>query len=232
MKKKFKTSSTISSNQFPSQLLSWGEFPTVFRKVNFQSFAAFVLDQNCTTNLSYQPPDYWWASGKAIYWVKTIKKNNIMKLTAYFDFSPLSSPSVAMQHHSSHRRNYPTYWHHLQPPEYMTTTSTSANRQNHCAQHYTAAVETQNFKRMLTSRVSADVWNTKRPCRFDKVSLLKHILLWGKKQTNRFLYIWDTYCDNIYILSTAKQQFAMWNINHVSKPSYLGNFIWIHLFKN
>lgn len=173
-------------------LLSWGEFPMVFRKVNFQRVASFVLDQNCTTNLSYQPPDYWWASVTAIYWVKTIKKNNIVKLTAYFDFSLLSSLPVSRQHHSSHRRNNPTYWHHLQPSEYMATTSTSANRQNHCAQHYAAAVGTHNFKRMSTSRVSADVWNTKRPCRFDKVSLLKHILLWEKK-TNRQIFIYLGY---------------------------------------
>lgn len=153
------------NSKFPPQfhaisspvLSSWGEFPMVFRKM----IAAFVLDHNRTTNLSYHPPDYWWTSGSAIYWVKTIKKNNIVKLTAYFGFSLLSSLPVSMQHHSSHRRNYPTYWHHLQPSEYMATTSTSANRQNHCAQHYAAAVGTHNFKRMSTSRVSADAWNTK-----------------------------------------------------------------------
>lgn len=141
-------------------------------------------------------------------------KNNITKLTAYFDFPLLSSLPVSMQHHSSHRRNYPTYWHHWQPSEYIATISISANRQNHCAQHYAAAVETRNFKRMSTSRVSADVWNTKRPCRFDKVSLLKHILHRKKKsQTNkknptnqptRFLHICDTCCDEYLYIEHSK----------------------------
>lgn len=132
--------------------------------------------------------------------MKSIEKNNIMKLTAYFDFSLLSSLPVSMQHH-----NYPTHWHHLQPSEFMATTSTSADRQNHCAQRHTAAAQTHHSKRMSTSRASPDVWNTKRPCRFDKVSLLKYILLWGKKpQTNRFLYIWDTYCDEYLYIEQSR----------------------------
>lgn len=135
--------------------------------------------------------------------------------------------SQSMQH------LYPTYWHHLQSSEYMPTTFTSTNRQNYCAQHYAAAVQTRNFKRMSTSRVSADVWNTKRPCRFDKVSLLKHIWLWGKKKTQTDFYTFGIPIEtNIFILRTAEQQFAMWNINHISKPPFLGNFIWIHLYRN
>lgn len=67
-KKKFKASSTVWGNRFSSPvLLSWGEFPMIFREVNSQSFAASVLDQDCTTNLSYQPLDCWPASGIAIY---------------------------------------------------------------------------------------------------------------------------------------------------------------------
>lgn len=46
-----------------------------------------------------------------------------------------------------------------------------------------------------------------------------------KKKTQIFTYFGIATMINMYILSTAEYQFAMWNINYISKPPYLGNFI-------
>lgn len=113
-----------------------------------------------------------------------------MKLTAYFDVCLLSSLSVSMQHQSSYRRNYPTYWHHLQQPsEYMATTSTSTNRQNHCAQHYAGAVETefqkdvdqQSISWCLKYKEAMQVWQS--------LTVKAHFTLGKNKNKQIFMYL-------------------------------------------
>lgn len=117
-----------------------------------------------------------------------MKKNTVIKLTAHFDFSLLSSLPASTQHHGGHRGNNFTYWHNLQHSQYMATTPISTKRQNHCAQHYAAAVGTHsNLKRMPTRKISADVWNTERPCRFDKSHC--YSTFYFKRKTDQILRI-------------------------------------------
>lgn len=96
-KKKFKASSTVWGNHFSSLvLLSWGEFPMIFREVNSQSFAASVLDQDCSTNSSYQPLDWLLAGIRSSHILsETYEEKYRDKINCSFWFlSFVFSPSI------------------------------------------------------------------------------------------------------------------------------------------